>query len=246
MDKAHFARSVVEYLSQNGVTARLMGGLGIYHQCPRLRELGLTRKYEDVDLVGLSQESRELKNALELFGFVPDRRFNAVHGERRLLFHYEGDDESVDLDVFLDVFEMCHVIRLKDRLHIDKLTLSLADLLLTKLQVVQFTRKDASDTLALLAHHQITDSDAGINAYYIGRLVSDDWGLYTTIRDNLLTLTEMMNDFDIPQADRSVILERVKALINKIHSQSKTIKWKIRSKIGRKMQWYELPDEKRL
>ena len=46
------------------------------------------------------------------------------------------------LDVFLDRFEMCHQLDLRDRLGLEPPTLPLADLLLTKLQVVETTDKD--------------------------------------------------------------------------------------------------------
>lgn len=43
------------------------------------------------------------------------------------------------VDIFLDVFEMCHKFDFRNRLPIDKLTIPLADLLATKLQVVEIT-----------------------------------------------------------------------------------------------------------
>ncbi len=247
MDKMpQVAKDVVQYLSNAQLTVRLIGGLGVYYKCPHLFEMGFGRKYQDIDLVGLSKESTKIKKALAGFGFMPDQRFNAVHGERRLLFHLPDEDGIIDLDIFLDIFEMCHVILLKDRLHVDTLTLSVSDLLLTKLQVVKFTQKDAGDVLALFAHHEISDADDAINAHYVGQLVSADWGLYTTIMDNLRKIPNFLGDFPVSQENSDKILQRIKLLVDRLESHPKSLKWKIRDTIGRRIPWYDLPDEKKL
>ena len=60
-------------------------------------------------------------------------------------------------------------------------TLSLADLLLTKLQVVETNRKDVVDIATLLSDHPLTQDESGINMGYIASLAASDWPWWRTI-----------------------------------------------------------------
>ena len=72
-------------------------------------------------------------------GYDPNKTFNAMHGDRRLLFYDEPNGRQID--VFVGTFEMCHQLPLEQRLEIEPMTLPLADLALTKLQIVKLNRK---------------------------------------------------------------------------------------------------------
>ena len=76
---------------------------------------------------------------------------------------------------------MCHRLDLRDRLDLHPETLSLADLLLTKLQVVETTEKDLVDMATLLSDHALTEDERGINIEYIAGIASSDWGWWRTI-----------------------------------------------------------------
>ena len=78
--------------------------------------------------------------------------FNALHGASRLNFHDPARDRP--LDVLLDRFVMAHELDLRDSASPDGLTIALADLLMTKLQVVNINEKDVRDLLALLLDHE--------------------------------------------------------------------------------------------
>ena len=54
---------------------------------------------------------------------------------------------------------MSHRLDLRGRLDGPSATITLADLLLSKLQVFQINRKDLGDALCLLADHQLSDLD---------------------------------------------------------------------------------------
>jgi hypothetical protein len=54
---------------------------------------------------------------------------------------------------------MCHVLNFKDRLEIEPYTLSLADLVATKLQVVQMTEREYKDLMCLLLDHTVGTRD---------------------------------------------------------------------------------------
>ena len=78
------------------------------------------------------------------------------------------------------MFEMCHKLDLSVRVRLKGTTISLADLLLSKLQVVETNDKDLKDILSLLVDHPLTQDETGINLSYISALTAGDWGLWRT------------------------------------------------------------------
>jgi transcriptional regulator with XRE-family HTH domain len=80
-----------------------------------------------------------------------DRKFNALYGYKRQLHWDRANDRQ--LDVFVGRFAMCHELLLDGRLGDASGTLRAADLLLTKLQVVELNPKDVIDALALIEQH---------------------------------------------------------------------------------------------
>ena len=101
------------------------------------------------------------------------------------------------VDVLVDNLEMCHKFDFGDRLSKSTPTLPLAELLLSKLQVVKINRKDVLDALVLLAEHPLAQDDGApdsrhgqgaINVPRILSFTSNDWGWYRTVTGNLTTL----------------------------------------------------------
>ena len=121
---------------------------------------------------------------LEEEGFEPERVFNATHGARRLLYHGPG---GWQVDIFLDTFEMSHTLDLGTRLEAEPETLAAAELLLTKLQIAEVNAKDLSDTAMLLWDHEPAAADGPglLNLDPVVSRCAADWGLYTTVTDNL-------------------------------------------------------------
>ena len=62
--------------------------------------------------------------------------------------------------MFVGSFSMCHVIPIADRLDRQPLTVPLAELLLTKLQIVKLTERDQRDIYNLCFHHEVV-ADGG-------------------------------------------------------------------------------------
>ena len=194
------------------------------------------RNYKDIDFFGISSQSKKISEILESFGMIPNKRFNALHGDRRLMFYDPQLDSTID--VFLDIFEMCHKITLKDRLTIMRYTIPPSDLLLTKLQIIKITENDIKDIFALLTDLDLGDHDdeKTIDTKYIAKLLADDWGFYTTVTDNI---QKILNEFNPP----SKVAEKLRQLMKKLEDEPKSLKWKMRAKVGRKVKWYEEPEE---
>ena len=82
---------------------------------------------------------------------------------------------------------MCHEIPLEQRLTVDAATVPLAELLLTKLQIIELNEKDVRDTVALSHEHEVTGDDSDVNAARVAELCGADWGLWRTITADLET-----------------------------------------------------------
>jgi hypothetical protein len=236
------ARRVVAAMDQDNVPLRLIGGVAIWLRCPSADQEPLRREYVDLDLIGLAPTYSEIKKFLVGLGYEADKFFNSLHGRTRMLFHDLENGRQVD--VLLDEMNMCHRLDFRSRISVDAHTLSIADLLLTKLQIVEANPKDISDLYTLLCDHPIGDQDGEmINGPYIARLTASDWGLYRTIQLNLERIVERSRD--IPQIGSYAVGQQVQELRVMIDSAPKTIKWKMRDKVGDRVKWYELPEEVR-
>src|SRR5205823_1125353 len=139
--------------------------------------------------------------------------FNAMNGKERLLFY--DNPNGRQMDVFVSSFRMCHEIPLEQRLTVDEDTVPLAELLLTKLQIIELNEKDVRDTVALLLEHEVTDDDAGVNASHVASLCAGDWGLWRTITHNLETLRARVGTYEV---DSDAVSIRVSALLERIEA----------------------------
>jgi hypothetical protein len=189
------------------------------------------------------KQSKGLRELLDSLGYVPDKMFNATQGDRRLYFH--AADGSYHLDIFVDRFVMSHELELGRRLETEPMVLPAAELLLTKLQIAELNRKDAADTAMLLLGHELADHDGPglLNIAYVAEVCGEDWGFYTTLTDNLGKTQALLGDI-LPDADqRQVVADRAGRLLVELEAAPKTRGWRRRARIGRRMRWYETPDE---
>jgi hypothetical protein len=161
-----------------------------------------------------------------------------MNGRERLLFYDNPNERQVD--VFVKSFRMCHEIPLEGRLTVDEETVPLAELLLTKLQIIELNEKDVRDTVALLLEHEVTIDDAGVNSWHISELCAEDWGLWRTITQNLEALRERVGNYDV---DQDVVVNRVSVLLERIEAVPKSRSWRMRAKVGERKRWYQLPEE---
>jgi hypothetical protein len=228
--------------AKEGLPLRLLGGVAIRLRAPDGLPAPFERAYADLDWVTARGRSADTQRFFETAGYAPQVSFNALHGKDRLLFFDEQHDRQVD--VFVGAFRMSHKIPLQDRLELEPLTLPLADLLLTKLQVVELNEKDLRDALALLHGHDVAENDGDtVNGARIASLCSTDWGLWRTLTANLETCREHVDDYDLPDDAKRRIEDRLRRLEDRIEREPKSRRWRIRARIGDRKRWYELPEE---
>jgi hypothetical protein len=227
--------------SQQGVPLRLLGGIAVRMKAPSVPP-SLDRAYKDIDFAVTKKGGGAADKLLKEAGYEPHVAFNAMHAKERGLYYDEGNGRQIDL--FIDSFRMCHEIPLGKRLEVEPDTVPLAELMLTKLQIIELNEKDIRDTVLLFHGHEIADTDDGaVNGAHIAALCADDWGLWRTITANLERCRGHVGDYELPDEDRTRIAERFDQLLEKIEAEPKSRGWRRRAKVGDKKVWYELPEE---
>jgi hypothetical protein len=228
----------VRAAAEHDLILRLFGGVGIRVRTPAGRA-ALERSYNDLDFVAPKRSSIRVSEFFVGRGYTESRELNAIHGHYRLWFHDSEHDRHAD--VFIGKFEMCHPIPIAGRLDLEPVTLPIADLLLTKLQIVELTDKDRRDLLRLLLDHEV--SEGRLDGRYVAQLCARDWGLWRTCTSNLKALTASLPGYDLTMADRESIADRLERLGALIAAEPKSMGWKARAVVGERVQWYELPEE---
>jgi len=239
------AKRILDEAKQRGIILRLFGGVAVKYHCPSATHRSLQRSYPDLDFFGRGKQGREIRKLFLDLGYEPNQRFNALHGATRLIFE-DGKNQRV-VDIFLDVFRMCHILNLGDRLTLNDYTIPISDLLLTKLQVVETNEKDIRDLIAILKDHDVIDHIASgdkevIDTGYIASLCADDWGLCKTISLTLKKLLTFLPKYELEPEAKQILEARISKLLNAIDTVPKSLKWKLRDKVGERKRWYDLPE----
>jgi hypothetical protein len=238
------ARRVLDVADTNGVALRLLGGLAVALRVPPGATQLLPREYRDIDfIVPKGTTARRITALVAGAGYTEDEQFNAVNGHRRLLFHDEVNRRQ--MDVFLGTFAMCHEIPIGDRVDKERDTIPLAELLLTKLQVVEINDKDLHDVFTLLYHADLGETDGAetINVRQVATLCAADWGLWRTASLNIERAAATLPALELGISAREVLSRRLTDLRARIDAEPKTRKWKLRARIGDRVQWYEDVEE---
>ncbi len=241
-DPAREALRIVTASREAGLTLRVMGGVAVSLRCPSAQAPPLRRAYGDVDLAGRSSERPSIERLFEAAGYVPDEEVNLLHGRQRLI--YWDPAHGRQADVLIDRLAMCHELELGDRLALSWPTLPLADLLMTKLQVFETADKDYGDIITLLIDHPLGEDDPeAISVERVTELCSSDWGLWRTTTEVLRRTRDHAGSLDLRGIGTFAAAEQVDALLSALDAVPKSRRWKLRARVGDRVQWYEQPEE---
>jgi hypothetical protein len=228
---------------KEGLRLRLLGALAFRYQCPKNSSHfeALERRITDIDFAASTRKRDQMLDFFKKQGYRVDEDALVIGGGYRYIF--ENPRKQKHIDVFFDQLEMCHTVLFKGRLDIDSCTISLADLLLEKMQIVEISRKDFKDTAILLLEHEIGQDETTINMGYIERIMSNDWGFFHTFTTNLGKLKDALAQFDnFDGKEKEIILQRIDEILARVNNSEKSLKWKARARIGTKMRWYRQVD----
>jgi hypothetical protein len=234
---------VIDAGEAHGVPLRATGGVGIALISPSAGRAPLERRYQDIDFVVVSKHANQVAQLFLGLGYEPEEEFNVLHGQRRLFFL--DPVHQREADVFLDRIEMCHSLDLRQRLTIYAHSLTPADLLLSKLQVVETNPKDYQDAIALLADHDLTADDKGININRINELCAGDWGWWRTVTMVAERAHKVAREFSQgPEgAWLAHVPDRIRHLLAEIERADKSRRWKIRARVGDRVAWHDTPED---
>ena len=225
-----------------GLKLRLLGGLGVRVLCPDFPPR--LRAGQDMDLACAGKRRRDIAAYLEKSGCVPDKMFNNLNGDRQMYFIAPS---GRPIDVMVDRLVMCHTLDFRPSLGNSSLTLDPADLLLSKLQIIELNAKDVHDITHLLAGLPVGDSASGpfIDVVRFREMVGSDWGWWRTSTGSLGKLPALLaeNPGLVPANARFDPLAQAERLLDAAASAPKSMKWKLRGGVGDRVRWYELPEE---
>jgi len=257
------SQKIVEKAEGEGITLRILGGLGIAIHCQGYRDfaqkLGRVgtnviegQEYSDIDLVSYRSHRDRLKEFFDKLGYAKRRAtLSTAASERQIYFHPKG---WFYVDVFFDKLLVAnHPIDFRGRLELDYPTITVTDMLLEKIQMWEaFSVKDLKDCLLLLRAHGVSQKPEkeSVDASYIAKLLAQDWGFWYTATTNLKKIKAFLEKMDelAPQAnmdpkqislqDREEIAQKVDKILEAIDKEPKSFGWKMRAKIGTKKKWY--------
>ncbi len=235
---------VVRAANAQGIPLKLIGGQAVRLLCPSFPHRA--RDDQDMDFACVSSKKRAVIGFFEDRGFRGDPHFNTLHGDRQMYF--TTGDGRTSVDVVMDRLNMCHVLDFAERIDRMSDTLDVTDLLLSKLQIVELNEKDVHDLLHLLSGFEVREGDGPgtIGLDRIGALVCGDWGWWRTVTMNLDKLARLADGEHrdlLPEARRFEPAEQARALRAYCDGCDKTLRWKLRAKVGDRVQWYQLPEE---
>jgi hypothetical protein len=252
------AVALAEGAGRAGLGLKLIGGLAVRVLCPGFPPR--LRAGQDIDFACVSKQRKKVAAYLEESGCEGDRRFNNLNGDRQMYF---AAPSGRPIDVMVDRLTMCHTLDLRPSFDRLALTVDAIDVLLSKLQIVELNLKDARDTVHLLSGLPLA-GEAGESAAASGsgdaaaggdraaldterfcRLLGADWGWWRTVTRNLEKLPALIaeNPELVPPSPLADPAAQARRLLELAERTPKSVKWRLRSNVGERVRWYELPEE---
>jgi hypothetical protein len=237
------ARRLIEAAQKQDLVLRVMGPIALHFYFPayvdlyrRMERLG-ARVFTDIDYASYGKHRSKMVPFFQSQGYEVEKRALMMSGGER---HIYFGDRIPMIDIFFDKLNYNHPIDYKGRLEIHPLCVSLTDLLLQKLQIVQINDKDLKDSMLLLLAGQVGETDNGVvNARYIAKIMSDDWGFYYTATTNLAKVNSAAAGVTaLSDEQRATITSKINQLLQVIENTPKSGRWKGREKVGTKKPWY--------
>lgn len=226
-----------------GVTLRVLGSIAYRIHCPTNLALfeKMARALTDIDFASEKTQSNSLRQLFSALGYTEDRTVAiASEGSR---YCFTGPDGKLNVDVFMDELFFCHRIPLQGRLTFDQPTITVTDLLLEKMQIVEINLKDLEDAVVLLLEHDVGEGGHDrerIDVGHLGSLLCSDWGFYYTVTVNLAKVGEFVGQAPgMSPAQRDVVKERLRRLTSTLEARPKSLGWKMRARVGTRVRWYQ-------
>ncbi len=242
------AKNILKTASERGVILKILGGLGIklhsLNETEFAARLGRTaergQEYSDIDFATYWKHRNRVREVLESLGYSKrPTTMSTAAAHRQIYFHPKG---WFYVDVFWDsLMAANHPIDFRGRLEVDPVSIPLAELLLEKLQIVSFSRKDLLDTILLLKAHSVARQDEPemFSAARIARVLAKDWGFWYTATTNLAGIEKHVRGMNEPSPqEKDELVSKIQKIQSVVASEPKSLRWKLRSLTGTRKRWY--------
>jgi len=242
-------KRLVDEAAKREIPLRLLGGVAIRIHC--LESLDFARKlmrlgegqqeYTDLDFMSYVRfRKNKMREFFEEMGYEKrPTTMSSAATQRQIYFHPKG---WFYVDVFYDkLLAANHPLDFRGRLGLDSPTITPADLLLEKLQIVFPDEKDVKDLLLVLRAHEISTKEEKnrINAKFIAAKLASDWGFWYTVTTNLSGLTEYVRAAqNLTDEEMQDLNSKIDQLVQTMENEPKSTGWKMRSIVGTKRKWY--------
>jgi hypothetical protein len=232
--------------ADNGIPLRVIGCLAFRIKSPDYVDLHkrMGREVTDIDFMSYYKHQSKLVNLFrdELgYHWVPPS-FARASTLRDLFIDQERNRK---IDVFYDHLDFSHNIDFKNqkRLEVDKPTIPLAELFLEKTQIHEINAKDLKDLVITFLAHDVSETfdDSKVNGPHIAKILSDDWGFYYTVTENIRKFVDFVPTLEVLSSEqKDLVIKRARKINKMIEDFPKTRAWKNRSKVGNKKRWYKV------
>lgn len=227
---------LIEAAEAKNIQIRAFGGLAVQTHNKKNHPL-FVREYADLDFIVANKQKREFEAFMPEVGYYPDKEVNLLFGNHRQIYY----TPETKVDIFIGNFEMCHKIPLENRLTLHPVTIPLAELLLSKAQILELNRKDALDIISILLNSETGDDDNGkINLQIINQLFSQDWGLYKTTTINLQRVEDLLTrkELTLTKDENELVVSRIHEINAAFEKTQKPLAWQLRDRVGTRVKWY--------
>ncbi|MCW2550383.1 MAG: hypothetical protein JWR78_164, partial [Mycobacterium sp.] len=136
------AARLVGAAAAESLLLRVTGSVAVHLHCSRhnglMRALG-RRPFYDIDFWGRDRDHQRIDAFFQAEGYLADPAARGLRewGIKRQIFAHP--ETGIKIDVFMDALVMAHSIKFADRLELADPCVSLADLVLSKLQIHEMT-----------------------------------------------------------------------------------------------------------
>jgi hypothetical protein len=243
------ANRLVDEATKRAIPLRLLGGVAIRIHClefldfaKKLARLGEGKQeYTDLDFISYMKFRKSImKDFFQEMGYSKrPTTMSTAATQRQIFFHPKG---WFYVDVFYDkLLAANHPLDFRGRLELDSPTVTPADMLFEKVQIVFPDQKDVKDTMLLLRAHEISEREEKnkINAKFIATILASDWGFWYTVTTNLKGLKQFAEeDEKLDPNEKKDVSSKVDVLLELIEKEPKSAGWRMRSVVGTKRKWY--------
>ena len=241
------ATRLVGRAAEQSLLLRITGSVAVHLHCPQhnvfMRVLG-RRPFYDIDFWGRDRDHQRIDEFFQAQGYLADPAARGLRewGIKRQIFSHP--ETGVKIDVFMDTLVMAHSIKFADRLELADPCISLADLVLSKLQIHEMTANDLIDLTVLLGEHGIGLESAGqIDLNRIRDVLCDDWGFWYSADLNLAVLHESVQRPGLDPELAARVRMQIETLRAHLAEAPKSRRWKVRAKVGTRKRWYQQVEE---